>query len=139
MNMPRGSRLYLNILSLLAIIPLATTGCQSAILPTTTPTTALPEATVILRSTFTPGMTATSQPVLTRTPGSTIPATAPALQQVITIETPAPGTIVGSPVVITGRTSLFPPAASLGYRVRDSAGNQIGVGGLPVQGDSGGQ
>jgi hypothetical protein len=55
-------------------------------------------------------------------------------QQVITIETPPTGTLVGSPVVVTGRTTRYPSEGNLGYRVRDQNGLEIGSGGLPVNG-----
>jgi hypothetical protein len=45
----------------------------------------------------------------------------------ITIDTPPPGTQVGSPMTITGRTT-YVPSGQLSYRVRDLAGNLIGQG-----------
>lgn len=58
-------------------------------------------------------------------------------QQAITIETPAPGTPVGSPMTITGRTSLWPFQGTLAYRVVNSANQQLGVGSFPVNGSPG--
>jgi hypothetical protein len=45
----------------------------------------------------------------------------------IAIDTPPPGTQVGSPMTITGRTTYL-PSGQLSYRVRDGAGNVIGQG-----------
>ncbi len=56
----------------------------------------------------------------------------PAPGQAITIETPPPGTEVGSPVVLTGRTALAPSGNRLAYSVRDAAGAQIGGGAFDV-------
>jgi hypothetical protein len=58
--------------------------------------------------------------------------------QAITIETPPPGTTVGSPVVITGRTARFPFQGNLGYRFFDLNGRTIGGGVFPVNGQPGG-
>jgi hypothetical protein len=58
-------------------------------------------------------------------------------QQVITIETPPTGTLVGSPVVVTGRTTRYPFEGNLGYRVRDQTGREIGSGGFRVNGAPG--
>jgi Immunoglobulin-like domain of bacterial spore germination len=49
-------------------------------------------------------------------PPSATPTATP-LAQLIMIETPAPGTLVGSPVVITGRTSAYPAQGQLHYRI----------------------
>lgn len=57
----------------------------------------------------------------------------PPLTGQIIIETPAPYTIVGSPMTITGRTTFIPPNGSLSYRVRDSVGNNLGTGSIQVQ------
>ncbi|MGQ9927918.1 MAG: Gmad2 immunoglobulin-like domain-containing protein [Chloroflexaceae bacterium] len=54
--------------------------------------------------------------------------------QAILIDTPPPGTTVGSPVVITGRTARYPFQGALGYRILDATGNQIGQGVFPVAG-----
>jgi uncharacterized lipoprotein YbaY len=59
------------------------------------------------------------------------------LQQQIVIETPPPGTRVGSPVVLTGRTARYPTGGVLQYRVIDSAGATLGAGSFPVQGPFG--
>ncbi|HET9223158.1 MAG TPA: Gmad2 immunoglobulin-like domain-containing protein, partial [Roseiflexaceae bacterium] len=58
-------------------------------------------------------------------------------QQVITIETPPAGTVVGSPVVVTGRTSIYPSEGNLAYRVRDQSGLEIGSGVFQVSGAPG--
>lgn len=52
--------------------------------------------------------------------------------QAIFIDTPAPGTTVGSPVVITGRTNLVPDRGQLRYRVLDDRNTQIGAGTFPI-------
>ncbi len=57
-------------------------------------------------------------------------------EQTITITSPAPGTQVGSPVVVTGRTNLFPAGGTLNYRFLDAVGNGIGSGSFPVEGGS---
>ena len=54
-----------------------------------------------------------------------------------TIETPAPGTLVGSPAVITGRTSRLPKNSALSYRVLVSAGRQLGANTFLVSGGPG--
>ena len=63
---------------------------------------------------------------------------APLPPQVISFDTPAPGTQVGSPVVITGRTTRYPANGQLSYRVRDAAGSEIGAGQFDVVPDSAG-
>jgi len=57
--------------------------------------------------------------------------------QAIAFETPASGTTVGSPVVITGRTNLYPNRGQLSYRVTDAGGKQIGTGSFPADGAPG--
>jgi hypothetical protein len=57
----------------------------------------------------------------------------PPPQQII-IETPPAGTMVGSPVVLTGRTVRFPAGGQLRYRVRDAANVEIGSGVFAVNG-----
>lgn len=59
-------------------------------------------------------------------------------QQAIIVDTPPPGTEVGSPVVLTGRVVRFPNGGQLGYRVRDASGNVIGQGSFGVQGSADG-
>jgi hypothetical protein len=46
----------------------------------------------------------------------------------ITITSPPPDTLVGSPMTITGRTNFFPFEGALNYIVRDSQGNTLGNG-----------
>ena len=58
--------------------------------------------------------------------------------QAILIDSPPPGTTVGSPVVITGRTARYPFQGNIGYRVLDASGRQLGIGTFPVQGAQGG-
>lgn len=65
-------------------------------------------------------------------PTPTIPSGGQIVRQEIIIETPPPGTVVGSPVVITGRTTLPPLGGALDYRVLDEAGNLIGEGSFSV-------
>ena len=60
-----------------------------------------------------------------------------AAQQTITIDSPPPGTQVGSPVVITGRTVRYPYQGKLTYRVSDSGGNQLAFGAFDVAGTPG--
>jgi hypothetical protein len=57
--------------------------------------------------------------------------------QAIVIDTPPPGTLVGSPVVITGRTSRFPFQGNLAYRITGASGNLLGEGIVPVSGSPG--
>jgi immunoglobulin-like protein involved in spore germination len=57
--------------------------------------------------------------------------------QAIVIDTPPPGTQVGSPMVLTGRTNLYPSGGQLQYRVIDSAGQEIGAGAFDVDGAPG--
>jgi hypothetical protein len=63
---------------------------------------------------------------------------APPPPQMIVFDTPSAGTQVGSPAVITGRTTRYPANGKLSYRVRDAAGNQIGAGQFDVVPDSAG-
>jgi hypothetical protein len=58
--------------------------------------------------------------------------------QEIMIDTPAAGTQVGSPVVITGRVGRYPSSGKLNYRVLSDAGAVIGSGQLDVAPDSAG-
>jgi hypothetical protein len=57
--------------------------------------------------------------------------------QRIDIDTPLPGTPVGSPMTITGRTNWFPNNGQLTYRVLDANNAQIGSGAIPVGGAPG--
>jgi hypothetical protein len=61
-----------------------------------------------------------------------LPPPPPAAQQQILIDSPTPGTIVGSPVVITGRTVKLPAGNALSYTIRDAAGAALGSGVFPV-------
>jgi hypothetical protein len=61
---------------------------------------------------------------------------APVPQQ-IQIDTPPPGTLVGSPMTLTGRTVRFPESGNLTYRVTNGGGGQIGGGSFAVGGTSG--
>ncbi|HEX9369711.1 MAG TPA: Gmad2 immunoglobulin-like domain-containing protein [Roseiflexaceae bacterium] len=65
---------------------------------------------------------------------ASINLTVAAPQQTITITSPAPGTLVGSPVVVAGRTSMYPSQGVLSYRVVDASGNQLGGGSFKVSG-----
>lgn len=64
---------------------------------------------------------------------------APATQatQTIIITSPLPGTFVGSPMTVTGRTTVFPFEANLNYRVTDAASKEIGSGFITVSGEMG--
>ncbi|MBC8161257.1 MAG: hypothetical protein H7Z42_08560 [Roseiflexaceae bacterium] len=57
--------------------------------------------------------------------------------QQIRFTSPPANVFVGSPVVITGRAVRYPQQGSLGYRITDSAGVQLGVGAFPVTGAPG--
>lgn len=59
------------------------------------------------------------------------------LQQQIVIETPAPGTQVGVPAVVTGRTARYPAGGTLQYRVTGQDGALLGTGSFAVQGPFG--
>ncbi|HEU5100132.1 MAG TPA: Gmad2 immunoglobulin-like domain-containing protein [Roseiflexaceae bacterium] len=61
---------------------------------------------------------------------------APVPQQIL-IDTPPPGTLVGSPMTLTGRTVRFPESGSLTYRVTNSSGGLIGGATFPVGGTAG--
>lgn len=50
----------------------------------------------------------------------------------IIIDTPPPNTVVGSPVVITGRTTRYPRQGVLFYRFFDEAGRQLDAGAFGV-------
>ncbi|GAB4450995.1 MAG: hypothetical protein OHK0015_56180 [Chloroflexi bacterium OHK40] len=63
-----------------------------------------------------------------------LPLVAAPVPQRISFETPAPGTRVGNPVTITGRTVRFPLSGGLGYAIYNSAGVQVGGGFFPVSG-----
>lgn len=73
--------------------------------------------------------------------GAAIPAAAqgtpPAAAQTITIESPAAGTQVGSPMVVTGSLARLPASASLSYLVLAGDGRQIGGGSIPIPGSPG--
>jgi hypothetical protein len=56
--------------------------------------------------------------------------------QAITIDTPPANTVVGSPVVITGRTALPPRTGRLFYVVRTLSREQLGQGEFPVAGNA---
>ncbi len=81
-----------------------------------------------------PGMATPLPGMATPLPGMVIPQpTQPApTGQSILIETPAPATQVGSPVVLTGRTLRLPAQGLLRYRVMDANERQIGGGVIPV-------
>ncbi len=49
-----------------------------------------------------------------------------AAQQIITIESPAPGSTLTNPFDLRGATSQYPFRGSLVYRVLDASGNQVG-------------
>lgn len=77
------------------------------------------------------------QPTTTALPTATLPLTQTELPQEITIESPPPGTVVGSPVVLTGRTSRFPLEGKLNYMFFDTSGTRIGAGAFDVNGTAG--
>jgi hypothetical protein len=57
--------------------------------------------------------------------------------QQIMFDSPAPGTLVGSPVLIAGHTTRFPFQANLSYIIRDAAGQVVGQGLIGVDGQEG--
>lgn len=75
---------------------------------------------------------------VTFTPAAPQPTSSPTAGRTITIETPPPGTEIGSPVVLTGRTSFAPTGNQLSYSIRDAAGAQIGGGSFAVNPAEGG-
>lgn len=60
--------------------------------------------------------------------------TPPEQELTITIDTPPAETVVGSPVVITGRTSTFPNGGVLFFRFTDANGRGLGDGAFQVSG-----
>jgi hypothetical protein len=62
-----------------------------------------------------------------------LPTVTPAAQMIM-IETPAPGTLVGSPVVITGRITEYPAQGQLHYRIVDDHDDVLGSGDFTVTG-----
>ena len=105
------------------------------------PTAVVPTPAVVI--TQPTSIRATVQPTLTPIPtalpqATALPTQAPtAIPQVLTIETPPSGTLVGSPVVLTGRVAVVPASGKLGYRINNSAGQQIGGGDIAVAGSAG--
>ncbi len=79
--------------------------------------------------------TAAPSPTATLVPMAT--STSVPLRQSITIDTPASGTTVGSPVVITGRVAVFPQFRELYYVVRTPARDTLSQGSFPVVGQPG--
>ncbi|GEM_PF-984102 len=77
----------------------------------------------------------TATPVASPTP---LPPPSPSAQQEILIDSPPARTVVGSPVVITGRTAKVPAGNSLSYAFRDAAGGLLGSGSFPVSATSNG-
>ncbi len=110
---------------------------SACVQPVTTPT-ATPRQLVVIPS-ATPqaqGVATAPLPALaTPLPTAVIPGGATAVAangQLITIETPAVGTIVGSPVTITGRATRDPASGQLSFAVRDAKGIAIGGGSFPT-------
>lgn len=60
-------------------------------------------------------------------------APAPQAEAAITIETPSPGTVVGSPVVVTGRTTTVPANHTLAFRIVTTKGEELGSGTISVE------
>jgi hypothetical protein len=75
----------------------------------------------------------TQPPVQPTTAPNTASPTAATAQEIV-IETPPGGTLVGSPVVITGRTARLPGGGRLEFRFFNAAGQGLGVGSFPVSG-----
>ncbi|HEX5688645.1 MAG TPA: Gmad2 immunoglobulin-like domain-containing protein, partial [Roseiflexaceae bacterium] len=76
-------------------------------------------------------------PAPTTVPPTAVPPATPLPPQQISIDTPAPGTPIGSPVTITGRALRPPRNGVLNYRFTDNAGRQLGSGEFPVGGTPG--
>jgi hypothetical protein len=68
-------------------------------------------------------------------PTSTPAPAAPGSAQVITIESPAPNTNIGSPAVLLGRVSIPPASGRLYYRVSDANGSLLGEGSFSIGND----
>lgn len=82
---------------------------------------------------------ASSEVLLTFNPPPPTPTPAPPpREQGISIGSPAPGTVVGSPVVVTGVTSRRPSQGFLNYRFTDLNGTQLSAGTFGVTPLSGG-
>jgi hypothetical protein len=93
--------------------------------PTAQPATPVPP-------TITPPASPTvPPPPTTPVPPPETPVPLPAPQQIV-IETPPQGTTVGSPVVITGRTTYLPNEGNLNYRVVDDRNTELGAGSITV-------
>jgi hypothetical protein len=73
-----------------------------------------------------------------QTGGTPPPSPGEATGQAISIDTPAPGTVVGNPVVITGQTTRPPFQGMLNFRITDQGDNQIGSGTFTVAGTADG-
>lgn len=89
-------------------------------------------------ATSVPGGPTATPAVVTATPGAPTAVVPTQVSQGIVFDSPPAGTVVGSPVTITGRTTIFPATGQLLFRVRDQANNQIGGGSFPVVGNGGG-
>lgn len=91
-------------------------------------------SSVLMLSVASPAATAT--PIVTPTP-TAIPTATPVPRQSITIETPASDTLVGSPVVISGRVALYPQFRELYYVIRTPSRETLGQGSFPLGGQPG--
>jgi hypothetical protein len=89
---------------------------------------ALASSIVSLRVAPSPPPTAVSPTVVAPTPLPTTPPDQGQGEQVIDVTAPVSGTVVSSPLVITGTTRLYPADGNLFYRVRDEAGAELGSG-----------
>lgn len=122
--------------SLVALAALGLAACGPAATPDTSPT-AESQLSVQNASPTPGGAAATALPAPTQPISPTAVAQA-AGPQTISIDTPAPGTLVGSPMQITGRTQRMPAGGQLSYQVISAAGQVIGSSNLPVAAAAGG-
>lgn len=119
---------------LLVVLMLLTFGIGCQLNPSTPPAPTAGATSTLMSATKDTDATIPSAPAPTATAILTpsAPATTVAPVQIV-IETPAPGTQVGSPLVVTGRTSAIPAGGRLRYLIRDGTGAEIGTGDIVVQ------
>lgn len=84
-------------------------------------------------TTQTPATAPGNEPKAAPTPVPGTPTFVPPAKGTITIEQPAAGTVISSPVTISGKTDFWPFEATLVARVKDGQGHVLGMGPLMVQ------
>src|SRR4051812_35803266 len=95
----------------LSILALAAAGCvRQPSAPPTVPTQ------LVTREAQQP---TAIQPTVVVVPRTAMPLTSTQVPQAIVIESPPPNAVVGSPVVLTGRTSRYPSGGKLNYQFFD--------------------